>query len=274
MKQTDKGILFFTVPVAVLMVTTSCFGILCSDVYAKETISWYAQTIGQDLSNLLVVVPLLLFSSFFASKGNKVGIFVWLGTMITNIYSFVIYCFAIHFNFLFLFYCAILGLSIYSVLYFFYRNKKVSFKSWFKNHAPVKSVSSFLIVIASVFALLWLSDSLPEIVTNKTPESITEAGLLSNPVHVLDFSFYLPFMVLSGVFLMKKRSIGYILAPPMILFAGMTAMNIIALMAASMWILRENTWPQMIIFSTVAWICFFFFALMLRQLKNEEKHTI
>jgi len=274
MKQTDKGILFFTVPVVILMVITSCFGILHSATYAKETSAWYAQTIGQDFSNLFVVAPLLFFSSFFASKGSRVGILIWLGAMITNIYSFVIYCFALHFNSLFLFYCVILGLSIYSVLYFFYRNIKVSFKSWFGKLVPVKSVGIFLIMIALVFAMVWLSDALPAILTDKTPESITKAGLLSNPVHALDFSFYLPLMILAGVLLIKKRSIGYILAPPMILFAAMTAMNIVSLMIVSMWFLKVNTLPPIIIFSGLTLTCLFFFSAMLRQLEEEEQRTL
>jgi hypothetical protein len=189
--------------------------------------------------------------------------------MSTNVYSFVIYAFALHFNFLFHVYCAILGLSIYSVLYFFNRNKDVTFKSWFKSSTPTKSVGVFLIVLSSLFALLWLSDSLPAVLQNRTPDSITKAGILTNPVHVLDFSFYLPLMILAAVQLVKKRSIGYLLAPTMTLFAALTAFNIISLMIASMWFLKTNAWPPIIFLSILTVICLAFLSAMLKQLKRE-----
>jgi hypothetical protein len=264
----DKGILFFTFPIGLLIMISSCFGILHPSIYSKETTDWYAQTVGQDFSNLFIVVPLLFISAFFASKGSRIGTIIWLGTMITNVYSFVIYAFALHFNFLFHVYCAILGLSLYSVLYFFNRNKDVPFKSWFKSSIPIKSVSIFLIVLSSLFALLWLSDSLPAALMNRTPDSITKAGLLTNPVQVLDFSFYLPLMIFAGVLLIKKRSIGYLLAPTMILFAALTALNIISLMIASMWFLKTNAWLPIIFLSILTVICLAFLSAMLKQLKS------
>lgn len=269
MKRMDKGILLFTLPIGILIVISSCFGILHPSIYSKETTDWYAQTVGQDFSNLFCVVPLLFISAFFASKGSRICTIIWLGAMITNVYSFVIYAFALHFNFLFHVYCAILGLSLYSVLYFFNRNKDVSFKSWFKGSIPIKSVGVFLIVLSSLFAMLWLSDSLPALLQNRTPDSITKAGLLTNPVHVLDFSFYLPLMILSGVQLIEKRSIGYLLAPAMILFAALTTLNIISLMIASMWYLKTNAWPPIIFLSILILICLAYLSVMLKQLERE-----
>lgn len=258
----------FTIPIVLLMIASSSIGIFYQKIYERETIDWFSQTIGQDFSNVFVMVPVLVLSAFFASKGYRAGQIIWAGFMITNVYAFVIYSFALHFNFLFHVYCAILGLSIYSVLYFSVKYLTTDFRSWFTDQLPVKAIAIFLIVTASLFTLLWLSQSLPAALVNQAPESVEKAGLLVNPVQVLDFSFYLPLMFLSGFMLLKKKSLGYLLASIMIVFALMTTVNIISLMIASMKFTASNNWEPLIVFGIFTVICFYFFLQMLRHLKK------
>lgn len=269
--KTDRSFIYFTLPIVFLMIASSSIGIFYQGIYSRETTDWFSQTIGQDFSNLLITVPALILSAFFASKGNRAGKIIWTGVMITNVYAFVIYSFALHFNFLFHVYCAILGVSVYSVLYFFIKNLTVDFKSWFTDRVPVKAVGIFLIVIAALFTLLWLSQSLPAVLINQAPESITKDGLLTNPVHALDLSFYLPLIFISAIMLLKKKSLGYLLAPMMIVFAVMTNINIILLLIASMVITVSNTWPTIIVFVVFTMVCFLFMWQMFRHLRKAEE---
>lgn len=262
----DRSFLYFTFPIIALMLVTSSIGILNSGIYSRETTDWQAQTIGQDYSNLVVTVPALLIAALFAAKGNRIGKIIWAGVMITNVYAFVIYSFAVPFNFLFHLYCAILGLSVFSVIHFFINHLTINFTSWFTGKVPVKTIGIFLVVVAALFILLWLSQSLPGALANRVPESVSKDGLLTNPVHVLDFSFYLPLMFISGISLMRRKAIGYFLAPVMIVFGIMTNINILSLMIVSMVMIGTNTWPMIIIFSIFTAVCFGFLWVMLRNI--------
>lgn len=266
----DKTLLYFTVPIVILVAICSGIGIWYQDLYSRETIDWLSQTIGQDISNLFFVVPILLISSFYASKGNKIAKIIWIGTMITNIYSYVIYCFDVHFNFLFHVYCLILGLSIYSVIYFFINNFKEDFRNWFTEKAPTKAIGIFLFTIAVIFVLLWLSQSLPGAFTNTVPESIRNDGLLTNPIHVLDFSFYLPLMFITAVMIIKKKTLGYLLAPMMTIFGIITNINIICLMFVSMEKTSSNNMPMIIAFSIFTIVCLGFLWLMLKNISKQS----
>lgn len=266
----DKTLLYFTVPIVILVAICSGIGIWYQDLYSRETIDWLSQTIGQDISNLFFVVPILLVSSFYASNGNKIAKIIWIGTMITNIYSYVIYCFAVHFNFLFHVYCLILGLSIYSVIYFSINNFKEDFKNWFTEKVPTKAIGIFLFTIAVIFILLWLSQSLPGVLTNTVPKSISNDGLLTNPIHVLDFSFYLPLMFIAAVMIIKKKTLGYILAPMMTVFGIITNINIICLMSVSMEKTSFNSMPMIIGFSIFTIVCLGFLWLMLKNISKQS----
>src|SRR2546428_11243580 len=104
--------------IASLITITSCVSLFMLNTYSKETKNWLVQSIGQDMINLFLVTPFLVLTSIMAYKGNKIGMLFWAGAIFYLIYTYLIYCFDIHFNRLFLIYCLILGLSFYSFIYF------------------------------------------------------------------------------------------------------------------------------------------------------------
>ena len=266
----DKVLVYFTIPIVVLIILCSGIGILNQDVYAKETIDWMSQCLGQDISNLVCVAPILIISAFLITKGVRGAKIIWAGTMLTNIYSYVIYAFAVHFNFLFHLYCLILGLSIYAVIYFFSQYMKEDFREWYEKEVATRAVGNFLLIVGILFVLLWLSQSLPAALTNTVPDSILSDGLLTNPVHALDFSFYLPLMFVAAVKLKKKKALGFLLAPMMLVFAGITSVNIISLMVVSTIKTSADNTPMIIAFSILLIICLVFLCLMLRKLIKER----
>lgn len=266
----DKYILYFTIPIVLLMVTCSSIGIWYQKLYSRETVGWLSQVIGQDISNLIFVAPILIVSALYAAKGNRIAKIIWIGTMITNVYSYVIYSFALHFNILFHVYCFILALSIFSVLNFFIKNVNEDFSHWFSEEAPTKIIGVFLFIIGIMFTLLWLSDSLPAVLTNTVPESITKDNLLINPVQALDFSFYMPLIFVSSVMVMKKKVLGYLLAPMMLVFAIITNVNIISLTVVTMQKTLSNNIPMIIGFSFFTMICL---GILWSFLKNIAKST-
>lgn len=265
----SSSFLYFTLPIVLLMILCSGIGLTYTKIYSKETADWLSQCIGQDISNVFFMAPILLVSAFYASKENRLAIIVWIGTMITNIYSYVIYCFAVHFNFLFHVYCIILGLSIFSVIYFIKNNINENFEVWFTGKTPNKAMGIFLFLIALMFSFLWLSDSLPAAISNTVPDNVIKGNLLTNPVQALDFSIYLPLMFISSFAIVRKKVIGYLLAPMMLIFAILTDINIISLMAVSMHNSATNNIPAITVFSILILMTFSFLWLFLRNISKK-----
>ena len=174
------------------------------------------------------------YQRHFSAKGSRASQVIWAGTMITNIYSFMLYCFAVHFNVLFHFYCIILGLSVYAMIYFSAKYYDSDFGAWYKSELFGKATGIFLLVTAGMFYFLWLSQSLPAVLSGSVPETVAADALLTNPVHVLDYSFYLPLILISGIMLLRRNRIGYFLAPMMLVFELLTDVNIISLSVVTM----------------------------------------
>jgi hypothetical protein len=94
-------------------------------------------------------------------------------------------------------------------------------------NAKGKPVGIFLAIIAVLFYFQWLSQDVPAIVSNATPLDITQIGIPTNPVHVLDLGFFLPAMIATAALLWKKNAMGYFFAGPLLIFSALTGAGII-----------------------------------------------
>jgi hypothetical protein len=206
-----------TILLAISLAIVSVFGGFVAGTYARDAASMAAQGMGQDLVDLFLVVPLLLLSFIFFTRGSRVAALIYGGTLFYILYSFIIYCFGVHFNRMFLLYCTTLGLSMYAFILFMGKMMREDVGSWFAG-APVKLISGYLLFVALVFYILWLSSLVPAIIRDTAPRDVAEYGLLVNPVHVIDISFALPGLILGAVLLWKKRTTGFLVASVALVF--------------------------------------------------------
>lgn len=211
-------ILALSIPLAILVIVSSYAGLWIPETYSQETVNWKAQAIGQDMIDLFLIAPFLTITAWFAFKNKRSALLLWSGGIFYLIYTFVIYCFAIHFNQMFLVYCLILGLSFYSFLYFLYSSIKEPISAGFHNKIPVKTIGAYLFVMSCLFYILWLSDIIPAIASHTIPKNIIQIGMPTNPVHVLDLSICLPGLLITSILLFRKKPLGLLLAPAMLTF--------------------------------------------------------
>jgi hypothetical protein len=266
-KKNDVIVLFLSVPLAILTAIVSYAGIFIESTYARENALYAAQGIGQDMVNLFVVVPVLLIAAVFAWRKSKLGLLIWSGAIFYLAYSYTIYSFGLHFNNLFIAYCLILGLSFYSLIYFVIISTKEDVSEWFAKETSTKSTGIFLIVIAVLFYFIWLSEIIPAILVNAIPKSIVESGLLINPVHVLDIAICLPALIITGIALIKKKNIGFLLAPTMMIFCIFMAIAIAAMVFVMKAKGLETNLGLTIVFGLITLISSIFLFLYLRKLK-------
>jgi hypothetical protein len=226
-----------TVPIAVLATVASVIGILVDEIYAKETANWAGQGLGQDVGNL-IAYPTMLVLAYLATRGSFRAYLACTGVLAYSVYAFAIYVFDIHFGPLFLVYVAVFGLSIWALIGALASLDVATLKSAFGRRTPVRSTSRLLLVIGCAFTLLWLSEILPAMLGGTTPKSLVDAGLMTNPVHVLDLSVLLPTAITAGLLLQKGRALGYVLTP--VVLGAMVFLSIGIIAAMTVLAVREE----------------------------------
>ncbi|MFZ2455054.1 MAG: hypothetical protein WAX07_01050 [Candidatus Altiarchaeia archaeon] len=221
-------ILFYSSFIIAVLVSVACTGgILVPGVYYKESVSWATQGTGQDILTLGLAVPALLFSALYLGRSLR-ALLVWLGVLLYLVYSYLLYASYIHFGVMFPVYVAILGLSFYTLLAGIGR---IDLGKLPRSFVGVKTmpVAVFLFLFAFLFAGLWITDIAHSILSGITPESVMQAELPVNPVHVLDLSFLLPGMLFTAVLLSKRKPLGFLFGAPMLTFSILMGAAIISM---------------------------------------------
>lgn len=223
--------LWLSAPIALLGISASLAGLLADRIYRHETASWETQAVGQDIANLLVL-SLLLVLGYAAANGSAQALLAWTGLVVATAYTYAIYAFSIHFGPLFLVYVAVLGLSVWAAIGSLSGIDPGRVRALVREPRLVGFVSGFLVVVAGAFALLWVSQDLPAMVGGTPSEELRDAGLPTNPVHVLDLALFLPASALAGVLLRRGHAWGLVLAPAMLsamaaISAGIVALSVV-----------------------------------------------
>jgi hypothetical protein len=141
---------------------------------------------------------------------------------------------------------------------------------WFKSRLPVRVIGIYLIFVAAMFYLLWLKDIFPAILDNTVPREISEYKLLVNPVHVLDMAIALPGLIITAVLLMKKRNLGYILAPISLVFIVILALALIGMVIMLKIENISDDTSIAFIFAVLATISLLFLFLFMKNLRKTE----
>ena len=137
----------------------------------------------------------------------------------------------------------------------------------FSNDIRTKPTGMFLLVIAVMFYILWFSEIIPSMINNSIPKSVTEGGLLVNPVHVLDIGICLPALIITGISLIKGKSIGFLLAPIMLMFCIFMAIAI----AAMVFVMKSKGLEADIMLTTIFGSITFVSSLILVQYLRKLK---
>jgi hypothetical protein len=220
-------------PLAALIAIASLGGILIPSLYVRESANWAAQAVGQDWMDLVLAVPWLTATGVLAMRGSTRALSLLAGGLLYTVYTFAIYALGMHFNAMFLVYCAVLGLSFFAlsgIAADLAAEGRVPARSAQSEKISTRTAGFYLVAIGVLFAFAWLSEVVPAILWNDVPKSITEAGTPTNPVYVIDLSVILPLHLIAGIALLRGRPVGSILAPVVLAFGVLMASSIAGMM--------------------------------------------
>lgn len=243
-----RSVLVWSGVISPLVGLASVAGLVDPRVYSQETANWALQAKGQDLGNLLAVV-VLLWAAVASRNGSARAGLVWLGTLLYLVYAFVVYAMAVHLNYLFGVYVAVLGLSVWAVVFHVNRLRGAGVR--YPQGRPLKVAAWVIIGIGVLFAGLWLGELVPALLTGTVPASLTEAGLWVNPIHVIDLSVVLPGFIVAGVAALQRREHGLFWLAPWLVFSALMGSSIIAAMILMMLAGAANTAPATVMVSLV-----------------------
>jgi hypothetical protein len=196
-------------------------------LYKHDSVSMAAQAIAQDYVTLFLGVPLLIISLYLSRKGRVKGHLLLTGTLGYFLYTYTSYSFLSMYNSLFLVYVILMSASFFAFTLAMMSFEISKLPLFFTDKLPVKLIGSFLLFGSFVFGMMWLGKIIKPLMNDTPPEGIEHYTSLV--IQALDLGFVVPIGTISGILLMKRKPLGYLLGPVIIikditLLTALTAM--------------------------------------------------
>lgn len=210
---------------AAMALVASAVGVFYPAVF-RDTAVTAGNARGTDLVIMAVAIPALVIAMALAARGSLRAQVVWLGALGYILYNAIFFAFAVAFNPLFLVYIAVLSLALWSLVALLMALDVAKLRAHFIEHLPICAIALYLIITTALFALTWLRDIIPALVSNTTPVSLHGTSMLTNPIQVVDFAAGFPLTVLAAVWLWQRKAWGYVLAGLFLVYGVIEAISV------------------------------------------------
>jgi hypothetical protein len=199
-------------------------------LYGHESVSMAAQGVGMDLVTLLVAMPLLLVATYLAGRGSLRGQLLRVGAFWYFAYSYLVIMFGVAYNPFFLIYVALFSASLAGLILSLLSVDVDRVANHISPRFARRTVASIVLVISGMFFLLWLGRIVPSIVTGTPPIGLESYTTLS--VQAADLGLVIPLSIVTGILLLRRQPIGYLLAFPVVLFLATMGLGLVGMVMA------------------------------------------
>lgn len=182
-------------------------------IYANDSLLKAGATKGTDI--VIIVAGIILLAVLLIYSNRRASMFLQAGLLLIILYATTCLIMGVGFNRLFLLYVLQFGSSLYAFILSLYQI--ITLKSYKENicERHFKGTGIFLI-ISGCSVLIWLAFILPAVITRQPLETIEI--YTTEPAFAIDLAIVLPSTVYCGISLLRKKEIGYKLAPVLLTF--------------------------------------------------------
>ena len=209
-----KPAFILSILIAVLAVIASVGGLLLDGLYRDNAFvrtTW----LGNDAVTLFVAVPILVVAMILSNTSPKPlasAQLVWMGMLDYMLYNYAFYLFGAAFNWFFLIYVALVGLSIFALIFGLANLDVNTISRQVRERTPVKWIGGYFLLVVFGLSVVYLVQSIGFIVTGELPDIVHKSGHVTNVVFALDLTMVIPWLALGGIWLMKRKPWGYVIA--------------------------------------------------------------
>ena len=236
-------------------------------LYKDDSIAVASQGIAQDIVTLAIGIPLLLVSLYLTNKRSLKGKLLLTGTLGYFLYTYISYVFLWMYNPMFIVYVILMSASFFAFTISMMSFDLKRLSSAFNEKLPVKFLGGFQIILALALSLMWMSKIIPTITNGITPIGLEHYTTLV--IQGLDLGFIVPIAFLSGILLLKRKPLGYLLTS-VIIMKGFTMGAAISAMIVAQYLAGVSmSIVEIIMFPLFSLVIFFCMYLLLKNINND-----
>ena len=195
-------------------------------LYRFDTVFFAATFKGVDVITLVISLPLLITAFVLYRRNSPRGGILLLSALPYFIYIGASMTFSAAFNRIFLLYVALFSTSIFTFIGLATSVDPESFSKHLLPGLPYRGTAIFMFIAGIGTLLLWLSDLIGPLTTGSPPTNLGPYTTMFT--HGFDSAMITPATILTGIYLLRRKPIGYLFAAPLLVFCVQNGLTVIA----------------------------------------------
>lgn len=203
--------------------TVEIFG---QGIYRHDSSFVAALLKGTDAITLFVAVPLLLTGYLFYLRGSLRGGIFMVGMLMYFLYIGITYTFSVLFNPLFLVYSALFSTGLFATIIALTTFDLQMISNMVLSGTPRRGMAIFLLVAGLGTLMLWLSELIGPLMTGQAPANLGPYTTMFT--HGFDSAVITPATIITGIYVLRRKPLGYLLAAPLLILCTNIGLVVIA----------------------------------------------
>ena len=195
-------------------------------MYRNDSLFVGALFRGTDAISLFVSLPLLLVGYLLSLRGSLRGNLLLIGALMYFLYIGVTYAFSAIFNSLFLVYTALFSVSLFATITALATFDTQALAGRVTSGMPRRGIAIFMFVAGLGTLMLWLSELIGPLMTDQAPANLGPYTTMFT--HGFDSAVITPATLITGIYLLKRKPLGYLLAAPLLILCTNVSLAVIA----------------------------------------------
>jgi hypothetical protein len=195
-------------------------------IYHYDTTFYAAIFRGTDAVVLFVGLPLLAVSFLLYRRGSLRGGYLLAGVLMYFLYMGASMTFSAMFNRLFLVYTALFSASLFALVLSLTAIDLQGLPSRISPRLPHRGLDMFMFIASLGTLFIWLSELVGPILEGSVPANLGPYTTMFT--HGFDSALITTTAVLTGICLLKRKPLGYLLAPSILVLCILNGLNVIA----------------------------------------------
>jgi len=202
-------------------------------LYRNDSLFVAALLRGTDTITLLVSVPLLLASYWFYRRGSMRGNIFMAGMLTYFLYVGFTYTFSVIFNAMFLVYVAVFSASLFATITALATFDIHMLSNNISAGFPQRGIAIFMVVAGLGTLTLWLSELIGPIMNGQAPMNLGPYTTMFT--HGFDSAVITPATIITGIYVLRRKPLGYLLAAPLLILCTNIGLVVIAQTVSQTW---------------------------------------
>jgi hypothetical protein len=194
-------------------------------IYGYDSIFKGAANRGSDVVTLGIAIPLLMATLVRYRRGSMGASLLLLGTLVWFLYVSVSLAFGTAYNEFYLAYVALFAASLLAVVLLFQAINGANLASHVSSSMPHRVPGIFMLISGVVTFGIWLQPLVSALIEGEPPMLLD--GSTTMVTDTLDLGVIVPAAILSGVLILRRRTVGYILAFSLLVMEALLAPMIV-----------------------------------------------